>query len=230
MHVAFRLYAQELRLAEIHPREAQVESGLKSALRKRVHLVDDELPRVHGLLRHAQHGLGPQRVEVRAIDAQQDVGADRRDVLLLCAGPELLRLHEIARATEVRDQLGGREAEREAIEDRRVIQRPGRDARVVGGRRAGNTAEQRGPVRGLRFADGLLHGLRRSLCGEHSGVAGQRALLGVSQRQSRRRRLRVFVAAAARAATASVVRRLPIIASRSRQPPAGRRSGRPPGR
>ena len=88
LHVVSRLDQQQLRLAEIHLREAQVERGLQTALRQRADLIDDDLPRRDGLFRDAEDGLRTQRVEIRAIDPQQHGGPPVPRVLLLRIRPE----------------------------------------------------------------------------------------------------------------------------------------------
>jgi hypothetical protein len=183
LHVAFRLHAQQLRLTEIHAREAQVESRFQPAVGQRAHLIDDELPGVDGLLRDALHGERPLRVEVRAIDVEQHQGAQQRDVPRLRLGAQRLRLHERARAPEVRHQLGRRDAEREAIEDRRVVEPAGGDARVVGRDRARDVADKRRPVRRLRLQLHLRGRLRGRLSRENPRMPGERALFGVPERE-----------------------------------------------
>ena len=122
LHVVARLNEQQLRFRQVHPGKADVESGPEIARREGRHLIDDQLARIDRILCHPLHRPGAERVEVRAIDLQQHVGATAVDLLALRVSAEADALDEIVRAAEVGDQLTDRESRRKPIENDRIVQ------------------------------------------------------------------------------------------------------------
>ena len=170
-------------LAQVDAREADVESRFQVARGQGRHLVDDQLAGLYRLPRHPQHRLRAQRFEVRLIHAQQDFGSQPRRVFFLSRRAQRLRLHEMARAAEIRDQLRDGHADAHAIEDGGVVECARGDARAIERGGAGDAAVNRRPVRRSGLPDHLARGSGRCEARLHLWMAVDGALLGLTERQ-----------------------------------------------
>src|SRR4029079_19586584 len=117
-------------------------------LRERAHLIEDELPRVDGGLRHALDGLGAEHAEEGAIDVEQHERALTGYGFLLRLRVERRALYQRTGPAEIGEQLVEREAAGNPVVNDRIVQSAGRDAAARLGVGAAEAAVHRREIRG----------------------------------------------------------------------------------